>query len=102
MELMAAIQALSQLTCLSDLDIKVTLYTDSQYLNRGMNEWVKGWRKRDWKLVNGQPMKNADLWKRLDDLNSINGLNIQWKWVRGHDGNKYNEMADHLAQEASQ
>jgi len=100
MELLAAIKALTHLISLPTKDTPVILYTDSQYLNRGMNEWVKGWKKRGWKMINGQPMKNSDLWQQLDILN--NSLHIKWKWIRGHDGNKYNEMADSLAQEASQ
>jgi ribonuclease HI len=98
MELLAAIKALEHIQALGT-EYEMTFYTDSTYLSRGMTEWTKGWKKRQWKMCNGQAMKNADLWKQLDAL--ATGHKIKWKWVRSHNGNKYNEMADGLAQEAS-
>ncbi len=100
MELLAAIMALGIIGLLSGV-YDITVYTDSTYLSRGMTEWTKGWKKRQWKLCNGQSMKNADLWQQLDALAHVHNLKIRWKWVKAHSGNKYNEMADGLAQEAS-
>lgn len=100
MELVAAIEALKLIATIPTPDIELIFYSDSTYLCRGMTEWTKGWKKRQWKLANGQPMKNADLWQSLDSLIAP-FQKIKWKWVKAHNGNKYNEMADHLAQEAS-
>jgi ribonuclease HI len=98
MELLAAIEALKWI-CSEGRKDDLVFFTDSTYLSRGMTEWTKGWKKRQWKMANGQAMKNADLWQSLDALASP--LKIRWKWVKAHNGNKYNEMADGLAQEAS-
>lgn len=98
MELLAAIEALKWIHAQS-INEEITFFTDSTYLSRGMTEWTRGWKKRQWKMVNGQAMKNADLWQSLDALAIT--LKIKWKWVKAHSGNKYNEMADGLAQEAS-
>ena len=86
MELMAVIEALKSLkrTC------KIQIFTDSQYVQRGMLEWIDGWKKKNWKNV-----KNPDLWQELDKLASNH--NISWNWVRGHNGDTYNERADELA-----
>lgn len=100
MELLAAIEALKFIQKTYGDKQELTFYTDSTYLSRGMTEWVKGWKKRDWKMCNGQSMKNADLWKTLDALGCC--FTTKWKWVKAHNGNKYNEIADGLAQEASQ
>ncbi len=91
MELMAAIQALESLT----RPCTVTLYTDSKYVMQGITEWMKNWKKKGWKTAAKKPVKNEDLWRRLDD--AIQRHEIEWKWVRGHTGNIGNEKADELA-----
>ena len=91
MELMAAIQALSALTRECDL----TLYTDSQYVRKGITEWIDNWKKRGWKTAAKKPVKNADLWQQLDD--QVARHTINWVWVKGHAGNEGNELADQLA-----
>ncbi|UJP06157.1 MAG: ribonuclease HI [Nitrosomonas sp.] len=91
MELLAAIRALEALK----RPCKVHLHTDSQYLHRGVNEWLSGWKARDWRTADKKPVKNDDLWKRLDDLTRQH--EIEWCWVRGHAGHTDNERADRLA-----
>jgi len=91
MELMAAIEALGTLKRRCDL----ILYTDSQYVRKGITEWIDNWKKRGWKTAAKKPVKNADLWQKLDDASSQH--NIEWVWVKGHSGNEGNEMADQLA-----
>lgn len=91
MELQAVIEALSQL----NRPCKVTLYTDSQYVKRGMTEWIDSWKARGWRTASKQPVKNADLWQKLDILSSQHELT--WQWVRGHTGDPGNEHADMLA-----
>jgi len=99
MELLAAIKALEFIAEKFDTKNNITFYTDSTYLSRGMTEWTKGWKKRQWKMKNGKAMKNQDLWLQLDTLACCQ--KAKWKWIKAHNGNKYNEMADGLAQEAS-
>ena len=91
MEMMAAIKALESLK----RPCKVKLTTDSQYVLKGITEWLPGWKKRGWKTAARQPVKNVDLWKRLDQV--ANGHQIDWHWVRGHTGHPENELADQLA-----
>jgi ribonuclease HI len=91
MELMAAIQALEAL----NRPAEVTLYTDSKYLLDGITKWIKGWQRNGWKTAAKQPVKNADLWRRLTE--AIDGHDIDWKWVKGHAGDPGNERADELA-----
>jgi len=91
MELMAAIKALESLT----RDCEVTLYTDSQYVRKGITEWIMNWKKRDWKTAAKKPVKNADLWKLLDT--QVDRHSVNWVWVKGHSGNEGNELADALA-----
>lgn len=91
MEMMAAIMALESLT----RPCKVKLTTDSQYVLKGMTEWLAGWKKRGWKTAGRQAVKNVDLWKRLDQ--AANSHQIDWHWVRGHTGHPENERADQLA-----
>jgi len=91
MEMMAAIQALSQLTSPCD----VVLTTDSQYLRQGITQWIVNWKKRGWKTAAKQPVKNKDLWQQLDEL--VQGHSISWNWVKGHSGHRENERADELA-----
>jgi len=94
MELMAAIRALEMLKRPCDIE----LTTDSQYVRRGILEWMKDWKKRDWKTAAKKPVKNKDLWQRLDQ--AITPHNISWHWIKGHSGHQGNEMADQLANRA--
>jgi len=91
MELMAAIQALEVLT----QPCSVKLYTDSKYVLQGITEWMANWKKRGWKTAAKKPVKNEDLWRRLDT--AIEKHTINWSWVKGHSGNEGNEKADELA-----
>ncbi len=93
MELMAAISALEALK----RPAKVTLYTDSIYLKDGITRWLAQWKKRGWKTADKKPVKNVDLWQRLEAVASPH--QIDWQWVKGHDGHAENERADHLARE---
>ncbi len=94
MELMAAIQALEALK----RPCKVNLTTDSQYVRRGISEWMDGWKKRGWKTAAKKPVKNKDLWQRLDEAAAKH--QIEWHWVKGHSGHDGNERADELANKA--
>ncbi len=94
MELMGAIAALEALTRPSE----VVLYTDSQYVKKGMSEWLKSWISRGWLTADRKPVKNADLWQRLQAAASIH--EVDWQWVRGHNGDPGNERVDALANAA--
>jgi ribonuclease HI len=94
MELMAAIKGLESLT----RPCKVRLTTDSQYVMKGIQEWIGNWKRRDWKTAARKPVKNVDLWQRLDKIATEH--EIQWRWVRGHSGHPENEQADALANKA--
>ena len=94
MELMAPIMALGKIKKAS----KIIIYTDSTYLRNGITVWIKNWEKNGWKGVNKKPVKNKDLWVILNELSKEQI--IEWKWVKAHTGNKYNEIADKLATEA--
>ena len=94
MEMMAAIQALE---ALKKSDRSVILITDSVYLRDGITKWIHGWKKRDWKTADKKPVKNVDLWQRLDALTRQHA--IEWRWVKGHAGDPGNERADELARE---
>jgi ribonuclease HI len=91
MELMAVIEALRSLRrpCV------VQVYTDSQYVQKGISEWITGWKARGWKTADKKPVKNADLWQQLDEARQPH--TISWHWVRGHNGHPGNERADALA-----
>jgi ribonuclease HI len=91
MEMMACIQALRALS----VGTAVYLFTDSQYVKKGISLWVNGWKSRGWKTALGEPVKNADLWQQLSKENDRHV--ISWMWVRGHDGNAHNERCDELA-----
>ena len=93
MELMAAIAALEALT----RPCAVDLHTDSQYLRGGVTQWIHNWKKRGWKTADKQPVKNIDLWQRLDAATAQH--EIAWHWVKGHAGNAMNERADALARQ---
>jgi ribonuclease HI len=91
MELMAAIRGLESLS----RDCSVELYTDSKYVLQGITEWIDNWKAKGWKTASRQPVKNVDLWQRLDIAR--NKHEVQWHWVRGHAGHPENERADVLA-----
>jgi len=91
MELMAAIMAMESLT----RPCQVALTTDSQYVKNGINQWMDNWKKRGWKTADKKPVKNQDLWKRLDA--ALQDHEVEWHWVRGHTGHPENERADELA-----
>ena len=93
MELLAVIEALSALK----RPCEVALYLDSQYVRKGITEWIHGWKKKNWRTAGGDPVKNVDLWKRLDELVANAGHKIEWHWVKGHAGDPGNERADALA-----
>ncbi|GJI97308.1 ribonuclease H [Duganella caerulea] len=91
MELQAVIEALNALKrpCM------VTLHTDSQYVQKGISEWIHGWKARGWKTAAKEPVKNEDLWRALDAAQAMH--TVEWRWVRGHNGHPGNERADMLA-----
>jgi len=93
MELMAAIAALEALKAPSRVD----MHTDSQYVRNGIRQWIHAWKQRGWKTADRKPVKNVDLWQRLDAAR--NRHEVEWHWVKGHAGNAENERADELARE---
>ncbi|MGG7054133.1 ribonuclease HI [Nitrosomonas sp. ANs5] len=97
MELLAAIRALQALESLPSAGQpwRVQLHTDSQYVQKGISEWIHGWKKRGWRTADKKPVKNEALWKELDQLSER--YQVEWFWVRGHNGHDGNERADRLA-----
>ncbi|MFL0802811.1 MAG: ribonuclease HI [Agarilytica sp.] len=91
MELQAAIEGLAALK----EPCKVDLTTDSQYVRKGITEWIHNWKKNGWRTAAKKPVKNGDLWKRLDELAEHH--DVSWHWVKGHSGHRENEIADQLA-----
>ena len=91
MELMAPIMALNKIKKNSE----IIIYTDSKYVKDGITEWIKKWKLNNWKSANKKPVKNKDLWIRLD--NSCQKHKVTWKWVKAHAGNKFNNLVDELA-----
>jgi len=91
MEMTAVIRALESLKRPSTVEV----HTDSQYVQKGISEWMPGWKRRNWRTADGKPVKNQDLWLQLDALSQLH--RIEWKWVRGHAGHPENERADALA-----
>jgi len=91
MEMMAVIEGLKSLS----RPCKVKVTTDSQYVQKGITEWIHGWKKRGWKTADKKPVKNVDLWQALDEAASKH--DVSWHWVRGHDGHVENERVDVLA-----
>lgn len=91
MEMMAAIQALESLreAC------AIALHTDSIYVMKGITEWMPGWKRKNWRTADGKPVKNIDLWQRLDSARTRH--QVEWRWVKGHAGDPGNEIADQLA-----
>ena len=96
MELMAAISALEALTA----PCEVTLHTDSQYVMKGLTEWMPNWLRRGWKTAAGDPVKNQDLWQRLHAAAARH--KVHWRWVKGHAGHVDNERVDRLARQAAE
>ncbi|WP_405145447.1 ribonuclease HI [Sphaerisporangium sp. NBC_01403] len=96
MELMAAIMALESLT----RPVTVRLHTDSQYVRNGITKWVHGWKRNGWMTAGKQPVKNVDLWQRLDTATV--GHDVEWIWVKGHAGHPENERADALARRGAE
>ncbi len=94
MEMMAVIEALRSLK----RPVTARVHTDSQYVQKGISEWIHGWKRRGWKTADRQPVKNADLWQLLDRLAA--GHRIEWLWVKGHAGHVENERVDALARRA--
>lgn len=93
MEMTAVIRALESLKRPSTVEV----HTDSQYVQKGISEWMAGWKRRNWRTADGKPVKNQDLWLQLDALSQLH--RVEWKWVRGHNGHPENERADELANE---
>jgi ribonuclease HI len=91
MELTAVIQALAALK----RGCRVAIYTDSAYVRNGITSWIHAWKQRGWRTADKKPVKNVELWQRLDELNALH--DVQWHWVKGHDGDPGNERADELA-----
>jgi ribonuclease HI len=94
MELMAAISALEALK----RPVTVDIHTDSTYVRDGITKWIHGWKKRDWRTADKKPVKNVDLWQRLET--AVGRHQVDWHWVKGHAGHPENERADELAREA--
>jgi len=92
MELIAVIEALDKVKAEPS---RVMVFTDSTYVQKGISEWILNWKKNGWRSSNKQPVKNQDLWMRLDELKQ--GMKIEWNWVKGHAGHPENERADFLA-----
>ena len=93
MEMMAVIEALKAIK----RPCNITMHIDSQYVLKGITEWIKGWKAKGWKTASKEPVKNADLWKEMDALVQSGGHAIDWRWVKGHAGDPGNERADGLA-----
>ncbi|MCQ9374524.1 ribonuclease HI [Methyloversatilis sp. XJ19-13] len=94
MELMAVIEALNALK----KPVHAVVYTDSQYVQKGISEWIHGWKRKGWKTAGGDPVKNVDLWQALDAAARVH--EVEWKWVKGHAGHPENERVDRLARDA--
>ena len=94
MELLAAIMSLKKIKSNSE----VIIFTDSTYVKNGITEWMKNWKKNGWKNSSKKPVKNKDLWVKLDKLCEANS--VSWKWVKGHSSNEFNNLADELATKA--
>ena len=102
-ELLAVINALGALKKMTNIPRQIVLYTDSQYVQKGITEWIHLWKKNSWRTSDKKQVKNLDMWQELDALTT--GLQsgeflISYKWVKGHDGNEYNELCDKLAKQA--
>ncbi len=100
MELTAVIEALEFVRGRSDMErkLQIRIVTDSEYVRRGISEWIHNWIRNGWQTSNKKPVKNKDLWMRLNGLQEP--YSVEWSWVKGHSGNTYNELCDRLVQEA--
>jgi ribonuclease HI len=98
MELTAVIMALRALKTMTDVPRQAAVFTDSQYVQKGITDWIRTWKRNAWRTSDKKPVKNQDLWMELDSLNSE--FPLKWEWVKGHAGNEYNEMCDAMTQEA--
>jgi len=98
MELTAVIEALRALKKMNDAPRQISVYTDSQYVQKGITEWIRNWKRNSWRTSDKTPVKNQDLWIELDSLTG--DFVISWEWIRGHAGNEYNERCDRMTQEA--
>jgi ribonuclease HI len=98
MELSAVIEALRALKKMNDVPRQAVIYTDSQYVQKGITEWIRAWKRNSWKTSDKSPVKNKELWEELDALASE--FPLSWQWVKGHAGNKFNEMCDEMTQKA--
>jgi ribonuclease HI len=97
MELRAVIQALADILSYRPWrTARITFHTDSQYVQKGITQWIGAWERNGWRTKAKKPVKNQDLWKRLRELSS--NLEIDWRWVRGHAGNEFNEICDQMVQ----
>ncbi|NBX52055.1 MAG: ribonuclease HI [Proteobacteria bacterium] len=94
MEIKAVIESLKVIKKSSE----IIIYTDSKYVMDGITKWINGWKINGWKTADKKPVKNCELWRQLDI--EVNKHSIEWRWIKGHSGNKYNEIADNLAREA--
>jgi ribonuclease HI len=98
MELTAVIMALRALKTMKDAPHQATVITDSQYVQKGITDWIRNWKRNAWRTADKKPVKNQDLWMELDSL--AGEFPLKWEWVKGHAGNEYNEMCDAMTQEA--
>ena len=96
MELMAVIRALTA----AHRHKSIEIHTDSQYVKNGMQTWMKNWKKNNWRTADKKPVKNRDLWQQMDELSAR--VKIHWVWVRGHNGEEYNERCDELARTSAE
>jgi ribonuclease HI len=98
MELTAVIEALRALKKQESPPREIAVYTDSQYVQKGISEWIQNWKLNSWRTKDKKPVKNQELWSELDSLASE--FRVTWEWVKGHDGNKFNELCDRMTQDA--
>ena len=98
MELLAVISALEAVQGLALSPKRITIYTDSQYVQKGMTQWIQCWKQKQWLTSGKNEVKNKDLWLRLDNIASQ--FSIKWVWIRGHAGNELNERCDYMIQQA--
>jgi ribonuclease HI len=102
MELTAVIESLAALKTMSDVPRQAAVYTDSQYVQKGITEWINLWKRNSWRTSDKKPVKNQDLWLRLDTLAATLSaeFSISWNWIKGHAGNEFNEYCDAMTQKA--
>jgi len=98
MELTAVIESLKALKGMDDLPSRAVVCTDSQYVQKGITEWIRKWKQNSWRTSDKKPVKNQDLWMELDSL--AGEFSLGWEWVRGHSGVEYNELCDRMTQQA--